>query len=109
MAECPGASPENHCLLSNAESVRVYPREEHTNWWFSIKWPTLKTVLHIRLHRLNRLCIGKYMYIQIYRHEIEFNANEPIDIKWSKGAYMAGLGEEMGKGEMMSLYYHIKN
>lgn len=49
------------------------------------------------------------MYIQIYRHEIEFNANKPIDIKRSKGVYMAGLGEEMGKGEMMSLYYHVKN
>lgn len=50
-----------------------------------------------------------YVYTNIYMHEIEINANEPIDIKGSKGAYMAGLGEEMGKGEIMSLYYHIKN
>lgn len=48
----------------------VLHREEHTNYWTSDKWSTLKTFIYVMLNGLTRLHLKLCMYMQLYSHSV---------------------------------------
>lgn len=56
--------------MNNSEELGpwevVLPREEHTNWFYSTKWTTLKTCLQVTLYRLNRTHTHTRIYTYMY-------------------------------------------
>lgn len=75
----------------------VPPRDEHTNWLFSVKRSALKTYIQVTSYGLNKFYLGICMYKHTYMHVIKISGRRGRDLKeW--GGICGRVGGQKEKG-----------